>query len=198
MKIVLYTQRVDIVEGYGERRDCADQNIARFIKECGYLPIPVPNVMSIAAQIINELIPAGIIFTGGNSLVSYGGNAPERDETENRMLEIALQKDIPVYGICRGMQVILNYFGNELVSVANHVAVRHLIDGEQGMLSVNSYHNLGCKALKDPLKVLAMAQDGVIESIYHKDKKILATMWHPERENPFGESDKKRVRELFL
>lgn len=198
MKIVLYTQRVDIVEGYGERRDCADQNIAQFIKECGYLPIPVPNVMSIAAQIINELTPAGIIFTGGNSLVPYGGNAPERDETENGMLEMALQKDIPVYGICRGMQVILNFFGNELVEVTNHVAVHHFVDGELGEASVNSYHNLGCKTLKAPLKALAKAQDGVIEAICHNSRKILATMWHPERENPFEERDKKRFRELFL
>lgn len=198
MKIVLYTQRVDIVKSYGERRDCADQNIARFINECGYLPIPVPNVMPIAVQIMNELKPTGIIFTGGNSLVPYGGDAPERDETENRMLEIALQKDIPVYGFCRGMQVILNYFDCELVEVTGHVAVHHLIDGELGEGSVNSFHNLGCKTLKAPLKMLAKTQDGVIEAICHKDKKILATMWHPERENPFWESDKKRVQELFF
>jgi hypothetical protein len=31
MNIVLYTQRVEIVKSYGERRDCADQNIAKFI-----------------------------------------------------------------------------------------------------------------------------------------------------------------------
>lgn len=40
MKTVLYTQRVEVVKSYGERRDCADQNIARFLSTCGFLPLP--------------------------------------------------------------------------------------------------------------------------------------------------------------
>lgn len=36
MQTVIYTQRVEIVEGYGERRDCADQNIPKFLQVCGY------------------------------------------------------------------------------------------------------------------------------------------------------------------
>ena len=44
-KIVLYTQRVEIIESYQERRDCVDQNIPRFLEECGYIPMPVPNVV---------------------------------------------------------------------------------------------------------------------------------------------------------
>ena len=90
MKIVLYTQRVEIVAGYEERRDCADQNIPRFIKACGYLPVPVPNVRSIAGQMVRQMQPAGIILTGGNSLLKYGGDAPERDETEKAILDLAL------------------------------------------------------------------------------------------------------------
>ena len=43
MKIVVFTQRVEVVESYNERRDCADQRIAEFIVECGYIPLPVPN-----------------------------------------------------------------------------------------------------------------------------------------------------------
>ena len=82
MKVILYTQRVEIIESYGERRDCADQNIPRFIKACGYLPVPVPNICETAIQMTEEIKPAGIILTGGNSLVKYGGNAPERDNME--------------------------------------------------------------------------------------------------------------------
>ena len=48
MEIVLYTQRVEIVKSYGERRDCADQDIPRFIEACGFLPVAVPNIWSIA------------------------------------------------------------------------------------------------------------------------------------------------------
>lgn len=82
MKVVLYTQRVEIVESYNERRDCADQNIPRFIDSCGYLPIPLPNVWDVTRKVIMNVKPAGIILTGGNSLVKYGGDAPERDAVE--------------------------------------------------------------------------------------------------------------------
>ena len=79
MKTVIFTQRVEIIESYNERRDCADQRIAEFIKECGFLPIPIPNNPDILNDAISQIEPCGIILTGGNSLVKYGGNAPERD-----------------------------------------------------------------------------------------------------------------------
>lgn len=197
MKIVLYTQRVEVIEGYGERWDCADQNIPRFIEACGYLPIPLPNIKSIAAKMVEQMQPEGIILTGGNSLVKYGGNAPERDETEKSILHIALERDIPVYGFCRGMQVILNYFGCELEQVQEHVAVRHRIFGKLGELEVNSFHNQACCHIKSPLEVLAETEEGVIEAVRHKEKHILGTMWHPERENPFQLLDIQRVQLLF-
>lgn len=197
MKIVLYTQRVEVIEDYGERRDCADQNIPRFIEACGYLPVPLPNIKSIAEKMVEQMQPEGIILTGGNSLVKYGGDAPERDETEKRILDISLQNDIPIYGFCRGMQVILDYFDCELEQVQGHVAVRHKTSGTLGELEVNSFHNQACYRVKDPLEALARTQDGVIEAVRHKDKRILGTMWHPEREEHFQTLDIQRVKELF-
>lgn len=197
MKVVLYTQRVEVIERYGERRDCADQNISRFIEACGYLPVPVPNVKNIAEKMIEQTQPSGIVLTGGNSLVKYGGDAPERDETEKMILDISLQCDIPVYGFCRGMQMILDYFGCGLEQVQGHVAVHHRIFGTLGELEVNSFHNQACCNVKSSLEVLAQTEDGVIEAVRHKDKRILGTMWHPEREKPFLILDICRIQELF-
>lgn len=197
VKIVLYTQRVEVVESYGERRDCADQNIPRFIEACGYLPIPLPNIRNIVEKLIEQIRPSGIILTGGNSLTKYGGDAPKRDEAERRILDISIERDIPVYGFCRGMQIILDYFGCELEQVKGHVAVRHKISGAIGELEVNSFHNQACCNVKNPLEVLARTDDGVIEAICYREKRILGTMWHPERENPFVDADIRRVQELF-
>lgn len=197
MKIVFYTQRVEIVESYGERRDCADQNIPRFLEACGYLPVPLPNIQSVAEQLPGQIHPAGIVLTGGNSLVKYGGNAPERDELEKKLLDYALEHEIPVYGFCRGMQMIVDYFGCELEQAQGHVAVHHEIHGDLGMMKVNSFHNQACYRVKEPLEVLAQAEDGVIEAVRHKEKRILGTMWHPEREKPFSVQDIRRVKELF-
>ncbi len=197
MKTVVYTQRVEIVKSYGERRDCADQNIPYFIQRCGYLPVPMPNIWNVAKEILMSIKPSGIILTGGNSLVKYGGDAPERDDIEKKLLDFALENDIPLYGFCRGMQVIIDYFGFKLDEIEGHVAVRHKLLGEEEGLEVNSFHNQACCAVKEPLKVLAYTEDGVIEEVLYKKKRILGTMWHPERENPISNGDIHRVRNLF-
>ncbi len=197
MRSVLYTQRVDVIESYKERRDCADQNIPRFLSECGYLPIPLPNVCGMARGLVEEIRPCGIVLTGGNSLCKYGGNAPERDEAERILIETALEKGIPVYGFCRGMQVILDYYGCKLTDVQGHIAVRHSVAGMMGNFTVNSYHSQACLEVTEALEILAQAEDGVVEAVRVKDRPILATMWHPEREQPFAETDITRVRALF-
>lgn len=196
-KIVLYTQRVEIVESYGERRDCADQNIPIFIQKCGYLPVPVPNILNLAKEMVLNLKPAGIFLTGGNSLEKYGGDAPERDAVEKGILELALERDIPMYGFCRGMQVIEDFFGARLQNVGNHVAIRHKIHGKLGEYMVNSYHNQACYQVPNALEVLAVSEDGVIEAVCAKEKWVMGTMWHPERETPFCQEDINRVKKLF-
>lgn len=199
MRIVIYTQRVEVIESYQERRDCADQRIADFINACGFLPIPVPNRADLTKQIIETLKPEGIILTGGNSLVSYGGNAPERDTMDKALIELAIQHKIPLYGFCRGMQSILSYFGNELVNVDGHVAVRHVVQANDESYEVNSYHNQACKELKNDCELLiaAQASDGVIEAVRHKSLPIVGTMWHPEREKSYTQRDMDMVKKLF-
>ncbi len=197
MDRVLYTQRVEIIESYKERRDCGDQMIPKFLQACGYLPIPTPNLPDVAERIVRDLGPVGIVFTGGNSLVKYGGQAPERDETEKKLLDIAIERKIPIYGFCRGMEVILDYFGCPLEEVKGHVALYHRIQGKLGQREVNSFHNQGCFEVTEPLEVLAFTEDGVIESVACKEKNIFATMWHPEREKEFSMEDIKRIQILF-
>lgn len=199
MKIVFFTQRVEVIESYQERRDCADQRISDFIYSCGFLPLPVPNRKEFIRDLLIEVHPTGIILTGGNSLFQYGGNAPERDAVDKELIEIAIQEKIPLYGFCRGMQSILDYFGNSLMQVEGHVAVRHVVHGTEGDCVVNSYHNQGCKELKKEcgLVIDARSEDGVIEKIHHEFLPIMATMWHPERESTFTEKDMDIVRKLF-
>ena len=200
MKSVIYTQRVEIIESYHERRDCADQRIADFIVACGFLAIPFPNKSELAGEMVSSIRPVGIILTGGNSLVTYGGNAPERDAMDKALIEIAIKDRIPLYGFCRGMQSILDYFGNELVNVAGHVAVRHFVCEGTERYEVNSYHNQACVHLKSNcgLFVAAQSDDGVIEAVRHERLPIVGTMWHPERETHFSMEDINRVKKLFI
>ena len=197
MKTVVFTQRVEVIESYNERRDCADQRISSFIFACGYLPVPLPNNPVYVGEIIKQASPAGIMLTGGNSLVIYGGNAPERDETDRLLIDIAIRNKLPLYGFCRGMQSLLDYFGEKLQNVQNHVAVRHKVSGEISR-TTNSYHNQACVSLKScELEVLSKSDDGIIEAIRHKSLPLVATMWHPERESPFVNDDIHFVQKLF-
>ena len=199
MKPVIYTQRVEVIADYQERRDCADQRIADFIHACGFMPIPLPNRAALAKDIVSRIHPQGIVLTGGNSLTAYGGNAPERDEMDHALITLAIENNIPLYGFCRGMQSILFYFGNVLEAVEGHVAVHHFIREGLENVRVNSYHNQGCKEIKKDcgLVIVAQAEDGVIEAVYHEKHLIVGTMWHPEREYPFRDVDVERVRSIF-
>ncbi len=197
MKIVVYTQRVEIVPSYGERRDCADQRIGAFIKACGFFPIPLRNAPEDVEETIYCLQPCGIVLTGGNSLVQYGGDAPERDATDKECIRLAMKDRIPVYGFCRGMQSLLDYFGEALSNVEGHVAVRHGLYGTI-QREVNSYHGQACVNLQtDNFEVLAKTSDGVIEAVRHRQYPLFGTMWHPEREKTFRQEDIRMVQQRF-
>lgn len=199
MKKIIYTQRVEVIESYKERRDCADQKIAKFIKACGYMPIAVNNIPGNVYLLVDEIRPNGIILTGGNDLVKYGGNAPERDETEKKLLEYGLENDIPVYGFCRGMLFIADYFGLELTRVTGHVAVRHKLAGHEQFAEriVNSFHHFAVATDNEVFKAVAWSEDGIIEAMKHVNKQIYATMWHPERELPFLKKDIEHMYKIF-
>lgn len=197
--IIVYTQRVEIIESYNERRDCADQRIADFLSYCGFIPIPLPNNPIIVDKIINIINPCGIVLTGGNSLVKYGGNAPEKDETDKKLISIAIDKNIPLLGFCRGMQSILDYFGDELVKVDGHVAIKHMIINEHNESRlVNSYHNYACiNNTSKLIKPLFKTNDGVIETIKHIKYPLIGIMWHPEREANYSKEDIELFKDLF-
>lgn len=199
MKKIIYTQRVEVIESYKERRDCADQRIAMFINACGYMAAAVNNIPDNVCSFIDGIKPDGIILTGGNDLVKYGGNAPERDETERKLLEYGLKNDIPIYGFCRGMQLIADYFGLELTRITGHAAVRHKLTGYEAFAGryVNSFHNYAVTADNDILKAVAWSDDGVIEAVSHTNARIFSAMWHPEREQPFLKEDIDLLHGLF-
>lgn len=205
MKKIVYTQRVEVVESYDERRDCADRRIAEFILTCGFIPIPLPNMMCLAEDYIKEIKPDGVILTGGNSLVRYGGDAPERDDMDKCLINLSVKNNIPLYGFCRGMQSILDYFGEHLVDVNGHVAVRQKLYGVKDEMlgdfrrEVNSFHRQACVAIENSdLCVLAHSADGVIKAVKHNKYRLLGTMWHPEREKTFSNADIEMIKNFFM
>lgn len=197
MKKIFVTQRVEEIKSYGEIRDCIDVKWNQLLKVAGYLPILVPNSKMILEDLLTEISPDGILLTGGNDLYKYGGNAEQRDEVEAYLIQYAIRNKISVIGVCRGMQMIVDYFGGKLEKVENHVAVQHSIIGDTDTDKVNSFHNFGIYDTPDVLESLYKSNDGVIEAVKHKVYNIYGQMWHPERYEPFRERDILKLQEIF-
>lgn len=130
---------------------------------------------------------------------------PARDEMELTLLHIALEADKPLLGICRGIQFLNAALGGTLyqdiprefnsplehhqtppydvpihnVSLETDSPLFALLQEET--ISVNSYHHQAVKELAPLLKVMAYAEDGLIEAVYLPDKTFIwAVQWHPE------------------
>lgn len=197
MKLVVTTQRVSVVPDYGERRDCLDQAWTRFLSACGLIPLLIPNVLEAALASCEGADVVGLLLTGGNDLEALGGDAPERDAVESALLNWARRRQLPVLGVCRGMQVIQQHFDIPLRPVQGHVTSRQrvLMDGQA--MDVNSYHHFGALISRTPLETWAVADDGVVEALRHSAEPITAIMWHPERCSPFSLRDIELFRQVF-
>lgn len=194
-KHIAVTQRVEYIEAIKERRDALSQEWAELAEVCGFLPLLLPNRLPAAQELIEAWKPDGILLTGGNDLSAYGGNAPERDETERFLIRYVVDRKVPLLGVCRGMQMVLDYFGATLQRVEGHIRVEHpLSNGD----TVNSFHSWGAAKCQEPLVPEAWSEDGVLEAVRHRDYPwIWGIMWHPERYHPLRERDIQLMREVF-
>jgi gamma-glutamyl-gamma-aminobutyrate hydrolase PuuD len=189
--LIAITQRADLIESYGETRDGLDQRWWEFMKQSGFVPLIIPNHLETAQILIRTQKPQGIILSGGNSLISYGGNSTQRDEIENFLINYSISNCIKLLGVCRGMQAILNFFKIPLCKTPGQIASQQSISINGSINIVNSYHEWGItKCPDDDFYCWAISQDGVIKAITSKKFPwINAIMWHPERIQPFRNED---------
>lgn len=207
MKKIAITSRLIENEDYYEIRESLDIQWGKLCKSLNVLPIILPYEVDFENYF--KFMPIdGIILTGGNDLSILSSNelSIKRDQYEKRLLKYAIDKNIPLLGVCRGMQVIANYFEFPLVEVKNQTAIRHkiIVNNESAysdILSqieeVNSFHKFAVKSVSNDFIVSALNETGMIKAIEHKKLNILAHMWHPEREVPFHQNELKLIKEFF-
>lgn len=101
----------------------------------------------------------------------------------------ALQKDIPIFGVCLGLQGIVEYFGGELTELAYPMhgkssQIKHsgsaLFAGIAEDFTAGRYHSLIAKTVPDCLRVTATTADGCVMAVEHATLPIQAVQFHPE------------------
>lgn len=193
MKKIAVTQRLMLNDKYHERREGLDVQWGRLFAELGFLPITLPFEYDFENYFANISID-GILLTGGNDLSIFDDNelSQKRDEFELKLIGFGLKHNIPIFGVCRGMQLIGKYFDCSFEPVENHIAVKHDLKISNKskfklhldkLNKVNSYHNFAISSVNGGLIVSAQSSDYVIEAIEHKEHHIFAQMWHCERGN---------------
>lgn len=160
----------------------------------------------------------GLILSGGDDVwpERYGQTrhartnlvSKERDTFDFQLARQALDMDIPVLGICHGIQLINVVMGGTLIQdIPSHSKVTHKVTVEGGthlyeflktdVLMVNSSHHQAIDRLGEGLKVSATAEDGIVEAVEGtRHSLVMGVQWHPER--MLEDSTQRRLFTAFL
>ena len=179
----------------------------------GGVPVVIPPVPD-KHVIVNTLehIDALILSGGGDINPLWAGEEPspklhginqERDLPELLIARLAYNRQIPMLGICRGIQTLATAFGGKVAQDISDVAtIKHsqdadrsepthsvIIDEDSSLFDiykstkvmVNSFHHQAVAEAGDKFRVIAKSPDGIIEAMESSEfKSILGVQWHPE------------------
>ena len=203
---------IGITGNYGELTCKLAEGYYKSVQRAGGVPVIIPP-LSDTDSIINTLEHLdGLILSGGADYdPHYAGEEPwptlgtinaERDLPELFITQLAYNRQLPILGICRGIQTLamalgghvrqdisdiqtLNHSQEEERSVATHTVT---IDKDStlykiygGVRSVNSFHHQAVDETGPRFRAVAYSEDGIIEEMESTEyKSIIGVQWHPE------------------
>lgn len=193
----------------GQNRRYLYQSYADAVTRAGGIPLLPLDNGELAGDLVR--LSHGLLLTGGpdinpalygeKKLPECGRIDSQRDAMEYELLEHFVEAKKPVFGICRGIQLINSWFGGTLwQDLPSQLGVVHSGDDKPHecvhmtelapgsllqrlygcRMLTNSYHHQAVKAMAQDFVCTAMCGE-VIEAMTHISLPISAVQWHPER-----------------
>lgn len=144
----------------------------------------------------NTTLPDLLVFTGGEDLqpslynkrYDFISGNKNRDEWEVAWFQWAVKNKVPMFGICRGMQLFTAMTGGELIPhVENHYSNHRVFapGNDPGEFYVNSIHHQMCMPTTAAVKLawaknLAFRGPKEIEALWFPEIRAFGVQWHPE------------------
>ncbi len=182
------------------------------VRQAGGIPILLPAGETEVKGLCERL--DGVILSGGGDIHpdKYNGKHhslmykvdQERDDTELRLTQIILEKNIPTLAICRGMQILNTYFGGTLHEhlpekygemilhrLPPRETAKHMVKISRGSklhaivetdeIEIVSWHHQAVDDIPKEFTITAKASDGVVEGMeLDSHPWLVAVQWHPE------------------
>ena len=186
------------------------------IERAGGVPLAIPPtadadvLLSLLGRIDGLLLSDGAdlspLWTGEDPVPALGSINPERDRGELLLVQLAFDRNLPILGICRGIQVMAVALGGTVLQDiataypdanllkhsqnAPRAEATHFVETEPGSLvasllgerfPVNSFHHQAVGQPGPRLRVTARSGDGIVEAVESTEcKPVLGVQWHPE------------------
>ena len=196
---------IGIIGNYGDKGSELADGYFRSIECAGGLPLVIPptencaQLCSLFDRIDGLLISGGAdlnpLFFGEEPMAQLGSVNPERDFMELMAVRLAYDRNLPIFGICRGMQALNVWCGGTL---HNFIPGHQLPQGDMihptraadlmerllgSAPAVTSNHHQAIAELGHDLTAIQWAHDGTVEAVRHNFLPIWGVQWHPERQS---------------
>lgn len=208
---------IGITGNYGEMTCKLAETYYKSVCRAGGVPVIIPpladtdSIINTLEHIDGLLLSGGAdynpLYAGEEPVTSLGGVCQERDLPELLITQLAYNRQIPILGICRGIQTLAMALGGKVTQdITKTAVVKHSQDADRSepthsvlveadtilahiypsdcsplRLFVNSFHHQAVGETGNRFRITAKSADGIIEAIESTEyKSVLGVQWHPE------------------